>query len=318
MKYNYKIIKTTRAITTMLLSIVFTIFMVGCAKETDGLSGNIEVAGSSTVYPITTAMAEEFIILNHGVNIPIRSTGTGGGFKNFFVNGSTDINNASRPIKDTERARAKENDIDAIEFQVATDAITIIVHKDFPANNITTEMLKTLWIPDSPIKKWSDLNDAWSDENIALYGPSSASGTFDYFTEVINGESGRSRADYQKTEQDNTIVTAVADSKIALGYLGLAYYLENQSKVKALTVNGVAPSIQNARDNSYAPLSRPIFIYVSSKALQRKEVQAFVSFYIMQTASEIISDVGYVPVSEDIKGANMKKLEEMIKKYDTE
>lgn len=294
------------------------VLLLSCSKkeeDSNGISGSIEVAGSSTVFPITSAIAEEFIKIHGEVNIPIRSTGTGGGFQNFFVEGKTDINNASRPIKDSEFEKAKANDIVPIEFQVAIDAITVVVSKDFFLDDISTEDLKKIWHPDSAPTQWSEVNPSWPQDTISLYGPTSASGTFDYFTEVIMGEGGVSRNDYQKTEHDNTIITAVSDSPTALGYLGLAYYLENADTVKALTVNNVSPSIEHARTGVYAPLSRPIYIYVSSQALKRKEVQEFLRFYITETAGGLIEEIGYVPVTEEIRDANLEKLEEAIKTY---
>lgn len=309
----------SKSLSILILSIfgLISVFFVGCTKNTekDALQGTIEIAGSSTVFPITTAMAEEFIIINQAVNIPVRSTGTGGGFKNFFTVGLTDINNASRPIKNTERAAAKENGIETIEFQVAIDAITIVVNQKSPVNDITVAQLNMIWHPDKAAVHWNEVDPTWPQAKLELYGPSSASGTFDYFSHIINGQEGLSRADYQKTEQDNTIVQAVMGSTSALGYFGLAYYLENKDRIKALTLNGIAPSMENARNGLYTPLSRPIFIYVSSKALSRPEVRTFVRYYIENTVSSIISDVGYVPVTEDIKNTNLVKLEEAIALY---
>lgn len=294
-------------------------FATSCAKGSEQnsgeLNGSIEIAGSSTVFPITSAVAEDFIAQHPGVEIPIRSTGTGGGFKNFFDRGLTGINNASRPIKASERASAQEKGIEAIEFQVAIDAITLVVNPDNPVDGLSTEELRQIWSPETTAQKWSDVDPSWPDLNFELYGPSSASGTFDYFTEVIMGSSGSSRSDYQKTEQDNTIVQAVEGSKAALGYFGLAYYLENKGQLKALAVNGVKPSLESARNGSYSPLSRPIFIYVSSLALARKEVQEFLRYYLSQTSGELISQVGYVPVPEETMQQNLKRLEQAIEQY---
>ena len=238
------------------------------------------------------------------------------GFKNFFVTGKTDINNASRRIKDSERSKALENGIEPIEFQVAIDAISIVVNNpkaDF-INDVTIEQLKKIWQPENPAQKWSDVDPSWPNEKIELYGPTSASGTFDYFTEVVVGKEGFSRSDYQGTEQDNTIVAAISGSKYAMGYFGMAYYLENKDKVKALAVKGVKPSIEAARSGEYSPLSRPLFIYVSSKSLKKREVQEFMRFYLKQTSTEMIKEIGYVPVTDSIMQENLRKLESKIKK----
>lgn len=285
------------------------------ARKSAQLEGVIEVAGSSTVYPITVALAEEFNRMHPRVDIAVRSTGTGGGFKNFFIHGLTDINDASRTIKSKEMSAARANGIVPLEFQVAIDAITIVVNPDSPVNGMTVEQLKKLWKPDAPAKRWSDLDPSWPAQTIELYGPTSASGTFDYFTEVIIGQSGSSRSDYQKTEQDNTIVQAVQGSPNALGYFGLAYYLENKDSIKALSVNGVMPALETARTGKYTPLSRPIFIYVNAKALKKPELREFVRFYLEQTSSSLISEIGYVPVTEAILKANLKKFDEAVAKY---
>ncbi len=286
----------------------------GCSKKPAGLSGIIEVAGSSTVYPITVAVAEDFNKINPGVKIPVRSTGTGGGFKNFFLPGKTDINDASCRIKESEIKTAKEKGFEALEFQVAIDAITIVVNKESKADEMSTGDLKKIWQPEKPALMWSDVNKSWPKEKFELYGPTSASGTFDYFTEEIVGKEGSSRSDYQKTEQDNTIVQAVSGSKNALGYFGMAYYLENRDKIKAVKINGVMPSIETAKSGVYRPLSRPIFIYVNSESLKKKkELQEFIRFYLNQTSAKLISEVGYVPLTEDLMNANLKKLEDAIK-----
>jgi len=283
----------------------------GQEASSDTLSGSVKIAGSSTVYPVSTAMAEEFHRQYTDVTTPIQSTGTGGGFKNFFIPGKTDVNNASRAIKESELAAARKNGIEPIEFQVATDAITIIVNKDADwLNNITIEQLAEIWRPKNPAQNWSDVNPEWPDKEIELYGPTSASGTFDYFTEEVVGEGGASRDDYQKTEQDNTIVQAVKGSKYAMGYFGMAYYLENTDRVKALSVNGVKPSIETAKSGKYTPLSRPLFIYVSKKSLNEKpEVEKFIRFYLDLCDDEIIKQIGYVPLTKDIVEKNMAKLE---------
>ncbi|MCF7927739.1 MAG: PstS family phosphate ABC transporter substrate-binding protein [Spirochaetales bacterium] len=277
--------------------------------ETQKLSGSIKIAGSSTVYPVSMAMAEEFSRVHPDVEIPVQSTGTGGGFNNFFIPGKTVINDASRKIKDSEVAQLEESGVTALEFQVGTDAITIAVNKNNPVDNITVKQLAQIWRPENPAQKWSDVDSNWPDAEFELYGPTGASGTFAYFTEEIVGEEGASRSDYQGTEQDNTIVQAVSGSETALGYFGMAYYLENKDKVKALSVNGVMPSLETAKSGEYSPLSRPLFIYVRKDSLERPEVREFVRFYLERIDTEIISQIGYVPMTSTDKAAQMEKFE---------
>ncbi|HMA99540.1 MAG TPA: PstS family phosphate ABC transporter substrate-binding protein [Spirochaetota bacterium] len=305
----------TKLIFNIIPALAFFVFCCSCSNAAAGLKGNVEIAGSSTVYPITVAVAEEFIKKNPGVNIPVRSTGTGGGFKNFFIPGRTAINDASRRIKEGEFKQAEQNGITPLEFQVGIDAITIVVNKKCPVNNITVAQLEHIWRPEDPAQKWNEVDPSWPDAELELYGPSSASGTFDYFTKKIMGEERSSRPDYQKTELDNTIVQAVKGSTAALGYFGMAYYLENQQDIKALKVNGVQPGLQAAKEGTYTPLARPIFIYVSSKALKKPAVRKFVKFYLQQTGTDLIKEVGYVPLPPDMQQENMKKFTEAVKKY---
>ncbi len=299
--------KVIAVIAIIVLAAVFSACGSGAART------KIEIAGSSTVYPITTAVAEEFSKLHKDVIIPIRSTGTGGGFKNFFIPGKTHINNASRRIKAKEINKAKAKGITPLEFQVAIDGITVVVNKKSPINKLTTKQLKQIWMPGKNAKTLKDVNKVWPSKKLELYGPTSASGTFDYFTKKIVGKEGSSRTDYQKTEQDNTIVHAVMGSKYAIGYFGIAYYLENKDKIKAVTINGVKPSIENARTGKYKPLSRPIFIYVNKGALKKKAIREFVKYYITKTSTKLISDVGYVPVTDVIMQANIKKFNAALK-----
>ena len=305
-----------RKILVVALVIAMSIgaFAIGSGDSSDSeLSGSVKIAGSSTVYPISVAVAEEFNRLHPNVEIPVQSTGTGGGFKNFFIPGKTDINDASRPMKDSEKEAALANGIEALEIQVATDAITVVVSPEADwLDDITVEQLNMIWRPDNPAMKWSDVDPSWPAETIELYGPTSASGTFDYFTDEINGEEGASRSDYQGTEQDNTIVQAVSNSKYAMGYFGMAYYLENQGRVKALKVEGVAPSLETAKSGQYTPLARPIFIYVSKPALERPEVEEYVRYYIKQTNTSLISDIGYVPLNDSEMQAHLDAFEAVV------
>ena len=207
----------------------------GAAAEGD-LSGSVTIDGSSTVYPISQAVAEEFSKANSGVRVPVGTSGTGGGFKKFIA-GETDINDASRPIKDSEAEACKKAGIDFIELKVAIDGLTVVVNPENDwVSGMSIEQLKTIWEPGSEIKKWNEVDPSWPDEEIKLFGPDTDSGTFDYFTEVVCGEGGACRSDYQQSADDNFLVTGVAGDKYALGYFGYAYYVENQEKVKPLGI----------------------------------------------------------------------------------
>jgi len=297
----------------MFLLAAAMMFAGGGQEESGDLTGSIKIAGSSTVYPISVAIAEDFNRMYPNVEIPVQSTGTGGGFKNFFIPGKTDINDASRGIKDSEIESARKNGIEPIEFQVAIDGITIVVNPEADwVDDITVEQLAQIWRPDDPAMKWSDVDPSWPDEEIELYGPTAASGTFDYFTDEVVGEEGLSRSDYQGTEQDNTIVQAISGSRYALGYFGMAYYLENKDKVKALKVNGVMPSIETAKSGEYTPLARPLYIYVSSASLARPEVAAYVQYYLEQIDTDLIKEIGYVPMTSDAKNEMVERFEKAL------
>ncbi|ADC65126.1 phosphate binding protein [Ferroglobus placidus DSM 10642] len=301
--------------------------LAGCSQEgkKGEISGEVKVAGSSTVYPITIAMAEEFNKLYPNVVVSVQSTGTGGGFKNFFIPGYADINDASRPIKPEELEAAKKNGVEPIEFLVAYDALTVIVN---PENDwvdcLSFEELRKIWGPEATgnITKWSDVNPEWPDEEMHLYGPTSASGTFDFFTEVVIGKEDAHRKDYHGTEEDNTIIQAVERDRYAMGYLGLAYYLENKDKVKAVKIKNekgvcVEPSIETARSGEY-PLTRPLYIYVNKESLKKPAVREFVRFYLENLDSGIVEEIGYVPVDEKTKEENLKKFEEALKELGIE
>ena len=261
----------------------------------------IEIDGSSTVFPVTEAVTEEFNGVNHNVRVNVGVSGSGGGFKRFVV-GETDISNASRPIKENEAAIAKENNIEYLEFLVGTDGLTVVVNPDNDfVNCLTMEQLHELWKPESAVNSWNDLDSEWPDRKVNLYGPGTDSGTFDYFTEEVNGETGLSRADYTASEDDNVLVQGVHGDRNSLGYFGYSYYIENKDKVKAVAVdsgNGcVLPSMETIFNELYSPLSRPLFIYVNKASLDKLEVQEFVEFY-MRNASELVREVGYVPLSD--------------------
>jgi phosphate transport system substrate-binding protein len=274
------------------------------------LSGSITIDGSSTVFPITEAVAEEFRKQHPNVRVTVGQSGTGGGFKKFSA-GETEISNASRPIKDKEAETAKKNSIDYIELPVAYDALSIVVNpKNTWAQSITVAELKKIWEPaaQGKITRWSQVRAGWPDQPLKLYGPGSDSGTFDYFTDAIVGEEGASRGDYTPSEDDNILVQGVSSEANALGYFGVAYYLENKEKLKALPVDDndpktgegpQEPTAESVMAGTYQPLSRPLFIYVSSKAADRPEVKAFVDFYLANVGN-LLKEVGYVSLQPEV------------------
>ena len=280
-----------------------------CGSDSGSSSNGVEIDGSSTVYPITEAVAGEFRKVQPSVNVNVGVSGTGGGFKRFTV-GETDINDASRPIKPSEAEAAAANGIEYLELKVGTDGLSVIVH---PGNNfldcLTIEELRMIWEPRSSINNWSQVRAGFPDQRLRLYGPDTDSGTFDYFTEEVNGEAQVSRSDYTASANDNVLVQGVSGDRGSLGYFGYAYYAENENKVKAIAVDSgdgcVAPESATIADGSYSPLSRPLFIYVSTAALERPEVQAFVQFY-MEQGAELARAVGYVPEDASVYTANAR------------
>jgi phosphate transport system substrate-binding protein len=270
------------------------------ASNAVALSGSINVDGSSTVYPITEAVAEEFQKANTGVKVTVAFAGTGGGFKK-FCNGETDMNDASRPIKaddEGEGAGCKAKGIDWLELGIATDALSVVVSKDNTfVTCLTTAQLKTMWDQGSTAASWKDIDPSFPDEPLKLFGPGPDSGTFDYFTEVINGKAKQSRSDYTPSEDDNALVTGVAGDKDALGYFGFAYLEENLDKIKAVAVDSgagcVEPSAENVNGGKYTPLARPLFIYPSVSALARPEFAAFVQYYL-DNVNTYVDETGYI------------------------
>lgn len=303
-----------RILPVFLLAAAAALLIGGCGGSSgSGLTGKVVVDGSSTVYPITEAVAEEFQAANPKVRVNVGISGTGGGFKKFLA-GEIDINDASRPIDPDEKRQAEENGIEYVEFKVALDGITVVVNPENDwCSDITTEELKKIWEPGSTVKKWSDVRPEWPDEEIVLFGPDTDSGTFDYFTEVIVGEEGASRPDYTASADDNVLVEGVSGEKYALGYFGFAYYEENKDKVKAVKVNGVEPTYDNISKGVYVPLSRPLMIYVNVKSLERPEVYEFVKFYL-ENAGELASDVGYIALPDSEYESQLETLAEIASK----
>jgi phosphate transport system substrate-binding protein len=281
------------------------------AGQTGSFSGAVALDGSSTVYPITEAIAEEFQRANRAVRVTVGISGTGGGFKKLCA-GEIDVSDASRPIKESELARCRANEIEVIEIPVAWDGITVVVHPDNDwAECLTTEELKRIWQPGSTLRRWKEIRDGWPEREIELYGPDTDSGTFDYFTEAIVGEEDASRSDYTASADDNVLVIGVQGDVGGLGYFGYAYYAENRDRLKALAVDAgsgcVEPSVQTIENGSYRPLSRHMFIYVNESALGRPEVRGFVEFYL-ENAPELVPEVGYVALSAATYEASLERL----------
>lgn len=297
------------------IATVFVALVAGCARSgteegtggrDSGLSGTITADGSSTVYPITEAMAEEFGKANPNVRVTVGVSGTGGGFKKFCA-GETDISNASRPIKDEEIAACEAAGVEYIELAVAYDGLSVMVN---PTNDwvdrMTVEELKKIWEPaaQAKITRWNQVRPDWPDRPLVLFGPGTDSGTFDYFTEVIVGKTGDSRGDYTASEDDNVLVQGIAGDPNSLGYFGFAYYEENADKLKLVPVvnprtgQAVLPSQETVRSGEYAPLSRPLYIYVRRAAADRPEIEAFVEFYLSR--ADLIAATGYIPLGDDL------------------
>lgn len=306
-----------------LLSLAVALTLGACGSQessapaaaTDTVAGSaapvaatqvIQLDGSSTVYPISEAIAEEFQLQNQGkLRVTVGVSGTGGGFKK-FCRGELDISNASRPIQKSEMEICAAAGITYYELPVAFDALTVVANpKNEFLSTITVEQLKTIWAPESQgtISRWNQIDPSWPDAEFKLYGAGSDSGTFDYFTEAVVGKSKSSRGDYTASEDDNTLVQGVAQDVNALGYFGYAYYAENQDKLKALAIapttgaEGVLPSEEAVIAGTYVPLARPMFIYVSAKSLERPEVKQFIEFYFDNVA-DLAREVRYVPLPQ--------------------
>ena len=280
------------------------------------LEGTIKVAGSSTVYPLTLRVGEQYAKRHPKVSISVASTGTGGGFADFFCTGETDINDASRPIAASERARCSTNDVEFVRFQVATDALTVIVNAAADwVDCLTPAELATVW-ETGGASTWADVRPGWPDEPLERYGPTRDSGTFDYFAEEIIGSVDAHRQDYDGTEQDSTIVENVRQSRHAIGYLGFAYYTQNSDRVRALAIDDgdgcVRPSLETAESGTYSPLSRPLFVYVAREAIDRPVVESFLRYYLEVVETDLVSDVGYVPLNAEAAAANRRRLERVL------
>lgn len=295
---------------TSVVALSGTLWLTSCGSKTSNeggdseqLTGEVKIDGSSTVYPITEAIAEEFRVNQPKVKVTVGVSGTGGGFKK-FSRGETDINDASRPIKNEEAIKCSENNIKFVELTIAYDGLAVLVNKENTwVDHFTVDELKKIWEPSAQntITKWSQIREGWPDEQFNLYGPGVASGTYDYFTEAIVGKSGSSRGDFTASEDDNILVQGIAGDKNSIGFFGLAYYEENIDKLRLVGVDGgngpIQPTSETVKDGSYSPLSRPVFIYVSDAAANRSEVVEFVNFYL-NNAPTLVPDVGYIPLPQ--------------------
>lgn len=311
--------------TLRILTLVFaTVLLLTSCKDdkkvkSDKLSGEIKIDGSSTVYPITEAVAEEFRAIQPDVKVTVGVSGTGGGFKK-FSRGETAISDASRHIKQKEIDACKENNIKYVELSVAYDGLAVLINPENDwVDHFTVEELKKLWEPDAQntITKWSQIRDGWPDEEIHLFGPGTASGTYDYFSEAICGKKVGTRGDFTASEDDNVLVQGISGDKYSIGFFGLAYYEENKDILKLVGVdngNGpVTPTLESVSNGTYAPLSRPIFIYVNDKAAAKEEVKQFVKFYLENTAA-LSTEVGYIPLPKSESDKQVKAFADFIGK----
>lgn len=303
---------SSRRLVVLASVAVLTVGVAACGSDDDegtasgggDLSGSIRIDGSSTVAPLTEAVAEQFESENSGVNVTVGTSGTGGGFEKFCA-GETAVSDASRAIEPEEIEACEKQGIEFEEVRVATDALTVVVNPENPVNCLTVDQLAAIWGPDSKLSNWSEVPGLKEefDEELQLFGPGTDSGTFDYFTEEINGEEGASRKDYNNVgENDNATVTGVEGAPGGLGYFGYSFYTENEDALKALEVDGgkgcVAPSAETAQNDEYVPLSRPLFIYPSAEALEKPEVKAFVDYYL-DNVNEVAEAVGFIPLTEE-------------------
>ncbi len=295
---------------TLTVGLLAAALAAGCGGGGGGQT--ILADGSSTVGPFTTRAAENFKEQNADVEVTVGISGTGGGFDRFCVD-ETDLSNASRPIDEDEAQLCADAGIEYVELPVANDALTVVVNSENDwATCLTVEQLKAIWEPGSKVDNWQDVDPSFPDEPLRLYGPGTDSGTFDYFTDVIVGEEGESRTDFQASEDDNVIIEGVTGDTGALGYFGFSYYEQNQDAVNAVEVDSgsgcVAPSVATAQDGTYAPLSRPLFVYAKTSSLERAEVAEFLG-YMIDNGAEIAEQADFVPLTPAQLAAAKAKLD---------
>ncbi|OLZ40284.1 phosphate ABC transporter substrate-binding protein [Natrinema saccharevitans] len=291
--------------------------VAGCTENTDnGGNERVVVTGSSTVHPVSDRMAEDFMAENDGVNVTTDPTGTGGGFSNNFCPGDSDINGASRRIQDAEEQDCSDSEVEPIQFQIGADALTVAVHNDSPVDCVSYDELAQLWMQDGA-ETWAEVNSDWPDEEIERFGPATTSGTFDWFNENVIGDAGSHVEQYENTENDNELIQGISTTENAIGYFGYAYYRENEDDLKALEIREsedgecTAPDLDAAQSDEY-PMARPLYIYASQESLQRDVVYDFVEYYLEQSSTDTVTDVGYVPASEDQVESNLEKLEDAV------
>jgi phosphate transport system substrate-binding protein len=306
----------TRSFLALAASGALALGIAACGGDNGGggegnLSGTIKIDGSSTVAPLSEAAAELFQEENPDVRVTVGTSGTGGGFEK-FCEGETDISDASRAIEDDEKKACQKEGIEYEEIQVANDGLAVVVNpeNDF-AECLTVDQLKKIWDRGSNVDNWNEVDPKFPDLEMELFGAGTDSGTFDYFTDAINGEEGRSRTDYNPTEDDNVTVQGVSGSEGGIGYFGLSYAQQNEGKVKAVQVDGgggcVAPSTETVQSGQYKPLSRPLFIYPKAESLRRPAVKAFVEFYI-ENAEPVAEQALFVPLTEEQKTESQRKV----------
>ncbi len=298
-------------------TILYVMFLLVAAQSVFAAGELIKADGSSTVFPITEAVAEDFGKASGGTKVMVGISGTGGGFKR-FCRGETDISNASRPIKEKEISACRESSIDYFELPIAFDGLAVVVNTNNTwVDHLTVKELKKIWESSAQglVTRWSQVREGFPDVEIRLFGPGTDSGTFDYFTEAINGKSGNSRGDYTASEDDNVLVEGVASDKGALGYFGVAYYEQNKGKLKIVPIddensaNGdgpIIPTMEAVKNGTYQPLARPLFIYASKDSIKREKVKQFVEYYL-KNASALVEEVGYIPLPSDAYDAVLQR-----------
>jgi len=298
-----------KIMSSMMIIAAATILTINCGKKK-----HILVDGSSTVYPVTEAVAEEFRSVNSSVQVTVGISGTGGGFKK-FCNSETDISDASRKIKNSEVELCSKSGIEYQEMAIAFDGLAVLVNKENTlVNELTVEQLRKIFSADSKTVTWKEINPAWPAETIKIYSPGQDSGTYDYFVEEIIGKKGRVRDKATFSEDDNVLVTGISGDKNSIGFFGLAYYEENKDKLKLVSIvnpktgKAVAPNLESVKTGAYAPLSREIYIYISKKAFAKPEVQEFVEFY-NKNAGNLAKEVGYIPLTDEMYNNNNKEIQ---------